>query len=291
MAYSTTDEEFNEQAYAGAGLQPSVGERATMAFDNARQIGNNGTRVTGVALRRGGKRMQRSGTKMMRTGAALSRSGVGALVGVPLMAAGAAVRGAGNVNTTAGRNLTNQSQTTKNLLRSKGLRGAKKDIKKRVAATRVNLSVLSMAMPIWFTLQLPLALGAIAALVLAGAGQSAIDAVFSNPVTGFLYTLFDSVTNGVEYVTGVNLNVLEQAQQAPVAIFGALQMLVFFIGLFILGFMSTMYTFSGVRCFFGEHAALKSGLFIFALLGYLMPILNLLPWFVLWGIAVWRYPK
>ncbi len=291
MAYSTTDEEFNERAYAGAGLQPSVGERGTMTLDNARQLGNSATRVTGVAMRRGGRSMQQGGTKMMRAGAAMSRSGVGAVVGVPLMAAGAAVRGAGRLNTNAGRNVTDQAQPTKHLLRAKGLRSTKKDIKKRVAATRVNLSVLSMATPIWFTLQLPLAIGAAAALLLAGAGQAAIDAVLSNSVTGFLYRLFDGVTNAAEYVTGINLNILEQAQQGPVAIFGALNLMVFLLGLFILGFMATMYTFSGVRCFFGEHAALKSGLFIFALLGYLMPVLNILPWFVLWGIAVWRYPK
>ena len=291
MAYSTTDEEFNERAYAGAGLQPSVGERPTMAFDTARQLGNNATRVTGVSLRKGGKGMQKTGTKMMRAGSTMSRSGLGAVVGVPLMAAGAAVRGAGSINTAAGKNLTNQAQSTKRLLRATGLRETKKNIKKHVAATRVNMSVLSIATPIWFTIQLPLAVGAVAALVLAGAGSAAIDSLLNNSVTGFLYGLFDTITNGVEYVTGVNLNVLEQAQQGPVAIFGALNLMVFLMGLFILGLMTVLYTSSGVRCFFGEHAALKSGLFIFAMLGYLMPVLNILPWFVLWGVAVWRYPK
>jgi hypothetical protein len=74
-------------------------------------------------------------------------------------------------------------------------------------------------------------------------------------------------------------------------LFGGLTTLVFFIGLFTLGTMAALYIFSGVRCFFGSHSLLKTATFIFALLGYLMPVLNILPWFILWGIVVWCYPE
>ncbi len=291
MAYSTTDEEFNEQAYAGAGLQPSVGTRAPMVFDKTRQFGNNTTRVTGVAMRKGGKTMQQGGTRMVRAGAALSRSGAGAVVGVPMMAAGAALRGAGTLNRNTGRGLTNQSQETKKLLRAKGLTGIKKDIKKRVSATRVNMTVLSVATPIWFTVQLPLALAAIFALGMAGVGEGIAEQLLGTSFGSFLYSIYDGITNVIEYLTSINLNVFESWSGFSQVLFGGLTMFVFLIGMITLFAMAVMYILSGVRCFMGEHAAFKMVTFIFAMLGYLMPILNIFPWFMLWGIVVWRYPK
>jgi hypothetical protein len=291
MAYSTVDEEFNEQAYAGAGLQPSVGERATMAFDKTRQLRNNTTRVTGVAMRKGGKAIQRSGTKMMRAGAAMSRSGIGAVAGVPLMAAGAAVRGAGALNQNTGRSLTNQAQGTKKLLRAKGLIGDKKSIKKRVAATRTNLTVLSVATPIWFTIQLPLALVAMFALGVTGLGEGVADQIMGGAIGGVIYGVYDTITNGVEYATGINLNMLENWTQFGQVVFGSLTTLVFLIGMITLLVMAGMYIMSGVHCFFGEHSGAKIATFIIALLFYLVPVLNILPWFMLWGIVVWCYPK
>jgi hypothetical protein len=282
--------QFNQQ-YDEAGLQPSVGSRASQAYDKVRQFGVSSTRVTGVAMRRGGKNMSRSGTKLMRTGAALSRSGAGAVVGVPLMAAGAALGGAGAANQSAGKRVTSSAQGTKKLLRAKGIGDTKTTIKKHVRATRVNFTVLSIAAPIWFTVQLPIALGAIFALGVAALGEEAAVAILNGPVTSILYSGYDAITNGLESVTGINFNLLETWSSVGQVLFGALTMLVFLIGAFTLFTMAVMYTFSGVNCFMGEHAAFKMVTFIIAMLGYLMPILNILPWFILWGIVVWRYPK
>ncbi len=291
MAYSTTDEEFSERAYAGAGLQPSVGERATIPLDKSLQLENNVTRVTGVALRKGGGSLKQSGTKMMRAGKTLSRSGAGAVVGAPLMAAGATLRGAGTLNQKAGKGLTDQAKENKQWLRKNGLTGIKKDIKKRVSATRVNMTVLSIATPIWFTLQLPLALGAMFALGIAGMGDVAAQQILGNSVTNFLYGGYDAVTNAIEGISGVNLNIIESWVDFGGILFGALTMLVFLIGMITLFMMAIMYILSGVRCFMGEQATFKMATFIFAMLGYLLPVLNILPWFMLWGVIVWRYPK
>ena len=281
--------QFNQQ-YAEAGLQPSVGERATIAYDKTRQFENTATRVTGVAMRKGGKGMARSGNKLMKTGAALSRSGPGAMVGVPMMAAGAALRGAGAQNQQAGQRLTAGSQGTKKLLRAKGIGDAKATIKKHVKATRTNLYVLSIAAPIWFTIQLPIALAAIVALGIAGLGEAAED-IFGDGLIGFLYSAYDGFTNFVESLTGTNINIFESIAGVAQVLFGGLTTLVFVIGLLTLGTMATLYIFSGIKCFWGTHSLLKAGTFIFAMLGYLMPALNIFPWFILWGIVVWRYPE
>lgn len=41
----------------------------------------------------------------------------------------------------------------------------------------------------------------------------------------------------------------------------------------------------------GEGGGLKIGTFIIALVGYMIPILNLFPWFYIWTMAVQRHPK
>lgn len=291
MAYSTTDEQFNDTAYAGAGLQPSVGERATIAYEKSKQFGNTATRVTSIGLRKGGKGMQRSGNKMIKTGAALSRTGAGAAIGVPMMAAGAVMRGAGVGNSNSGKRMSRGATEGKKLLRVRGIKDIRKNIKGMVSATRVNMTTLSFATPIWFSIQLPIALMAIMALGLAGAGEGVVNTLMEGKFTSIIYGIYDGATNVVEGVTGINLNIIENWTGFSNVLFGGLTMVVFFIGIFTLGFMAAMYTLSGVHCFMGKHAVLKSGTFIFALLGYLMPVLNILPWFMLWGIVVWRYPK
>ncbi|MEK7462050.1 MAG: hypothetical protein AAB618_00540 [Patescibacteria group bacterium] len=279
MAYPTTDEEFNERAYAGAGLQPSTGEREQIPLEGARQFGSAATRVTSISLRKGGG-LKRSGGKVMRTGAVLSRTGAGAVAGVPMMATSAAMRSVGGAATEG-----------KKLLRASGVKDLSKSIKGTISATRVNITVLSFATPIWFSLQLPLALMAIVALGLAGAGEGVAETLMKGRFTAIIYGIYDAATNVIEAVSGVNLNVIESWTGFSNALFSGLTMLVFFIGIFTLGFMAAMYILSGVHCFMGKHAVIKSGTFIFALLGYLMPVLNILPWFILWGIVVWRYPK
>jgi hypothetical protein len=228
---------------------------------------------------------------MIKAGAAMSRSGAGAVVGVPLMAAGVALKGVGQTNQRAGRAATEKAQGTKRLLRAKGLKGGVGEIKKRVKVTRMNLFILSVATPIWFSLQLPVALAALAALGMAAVGEAVMRELMSGPVTSVLYSLFDGVTNAIQYVTGYNLNPLETWAEFSIVVLYALFGLVILIGFLTLGVMAAFYIFSGIRCFGGEGALIKSSLFIAAMFGYFMPVLNILPWFMLWGIAVWRYPK
>lgn len=275
---------FNAESY------DTADQRAPIPFEKTRQFGNTATRVTSIGLRKGGKGIKRSGNKMMRSGAALSRTGAGAVVGVPMMAAGAVMRRAGGTNSSVGRKIGRSATEGKKLLRAQGVNDIKKNIKGTVSATRVNITALSFATPLWFTIQLPLALMAIAALGIAGVGESVAVTLMKGPFK-FAYTAYDATTNAVEAVTGINFNIVESWTGFSSTLFGGLTMLVFFIGIFTLGYMATMYILSGVHCFMGKNAVLKSGTFIFALLGYLMPVLNILPWFILWGIVVWRYPK
>ncbi len=295
---------FNQQSYYQNYTKPV--QRA----GNVTQVAGKTTATAGKTAEISGRALQRGGTAMARAGVALSGTGLGAIVGVPLAIAGGATaaagtgmnvagkvtKNAGNASSRSGKmmsrlgkaandsRLGRQGPSAAQIGRLRKVVGLRKRFKGQVKATRVNMAVLSSATPVWFTVQLPLALAAIVALSLAG-----VEEVLSEG--SFLYSLFDGITGGIQYVTGVNLNAIEGLTLVSQALFAALTLLVFLIGMMTLFAMATMYTFSGVNCFFGEHAGFKMAAFILTMLFYLIPILNIFPWFMLWGIVVWFYPK
>ena len=298
---------FNQQSYYQNYTKPAETVRRV---GNVTQVAGKTAATAGKTAEIGGRALQRGGTAMARAGVALSGTGLGAIVGVPLAIAGGATAAAGTGMSVAGKvskNAGNASSRSGKMMSRLGnvandntigkrgpsaaqigkLRnvvGLRKRFKGQVKATRVNMSVLSAATPVWFTVQLPLALAAIVALSLAG-----VEELLSEG--SFLYSIFDGITGGIQYVTGVNLNAVEGLTLVSQALFAALTLLVFLIGMITLFAMATLYTISGVQCFFGEHAGFKMAAFILTMLFYLIPILNIFPWFMLWGIVVWFYPK
>lgn len=305
---------FNQQSYQQSPFrQQQPTQRQSRRSGTASRAAGKAAKSAGKAAEASGRAMQRGGGAMVRGGAALSSTGLGAIIGVPLMVAGGAttaagtgVNAAGKVSKAAGRAAERSGKRqrrngrferneprsfSQKLSEFKDVKKLKKTVKKYSSVTRINLTTLSVATPIWFTLQLPLALAAMFALGLAGVTDAVAQEITGSPVLSFLSSAFDTVTNGIESVTGVNLNVFELWADFAQVVFGGLTLLVFMIGIATLFCMAIMYTLSGIRCFNGEHTGLKTSLFIFAILGYLMPILNLFPWFMLWGIIIWRYPK
>jgi hypothetical protein len=47
----------------------------------------------------------------------------------------------------------------------------------------------------------------------------------------------------------------------------------------------------GIKPLSGEGAGLKQGMFLLAIIGYSMPLVNIFPWVLLYIIAVWRHPR
>lgn len=261
------NEEFEDNAYAGAGLQPSVGTRGVIKHarvEYTKGVTSTSMRAGGVGMQRGGRTMKNAGRGMQRAGIAMSRSGVGAVVGVPLAAVGSVVRGVGAGTQAAGKVAGNQGRQMRNGTRgTKFMRpavmGKAEAIKDRIVATRTSVMILSWATPLWFTLQLPLAILALIAFGGAGAAAEILPA-----------WLVEWATGGILYI---------------------LQISVFFIGLGTLIAMGIIYSLARVNCFFGQGSHIKGPVFCLAVVGYLLPFTNIFPWFILWALAVWRYPK
>ncbi len=286
MPARSISDEFND-SYAQQGLQPSTGGRGvvkypTVEYDNkttvketagtALRLGGVGVQQSGRAMQVGGRGLQRGGSAIARSGAALSSTGLGAIVGVPLIAVGAATAGVGtglNVSGKATEKTSSAIDQTGRTVRAiskrpEGLSSANpkrtaKTFKDRAKVTRVSISIFSIGLSIWFSLQLPISF---IGLIAFGGTATAIELL-----PDFL----------VEWTVG--------------GIFEMTQFVIFAIGLVTLMTMSFVYVFSGINCLFGKGSALKVSSFIFALFGYFMPFLNIFPWFVLWAVAVWRYPK
>jgi hypothetical protein len=286
MPPRSISDEFND-SYAEQGLQPATGPRGVIKYPqveygsptNTLQKTGTGLRASGTALKVtgqgaqiGGRGLQRGGAALARGGAALSATGLGSIVGVPLMAIGGATTAAGTginaagkisertgaASNQAGRTMRKTGKSRAAVLGTNPLKSARA-VKGRIKVTRITVTIFSLGLPVWFSFQLPIAL--INAIAF-GSTATALELL-----PAFL----------VEWTVG--------------GIFQMTQFVVFAIGLATLLTMSFMYIFSGISCLFGEGAAAKVSTFIFALFGYFMPFLNIFPWFALWALAVWRYPK
>ncbi len=250
MPPRTVSEDF-EQYSADRVTQPSVGgviKYPTVEY--TKSVASTSMRAGGVGMQRGGRTKKNAGRGMQRADLAMSRSGVSAV-------AGATARDNKKVSTAPKR----PAALPRNNWKLKKLAPMEElpSVKKRIAATRVNVSVLSVAAPIWFTLQFPLAI--LTLITFGGAGSAA--EILPD-------WLVEWATNGVLYV---------------------LQVSVFFIGLGTLIVMGIIYSLARVNCFFGQGAHIKGPVFCLAVVGYLLPFTNIFPWFILWAWAVWRYPN
>lgn len=253
MPPETTSDKFLRETYDEAGLQPSVGTRGVIKHARVEYAKGTGTQQRGRTLKNTGRRLQRAGMTM-------SRSGIGAVVGVPLAAVGTAVRGIGAGTQAAGiqsNQIRYRGQGTK-VMRPKVVEKAEA-IRDKIVATRTSVAILSWATPLWFTLQLPLAILALISFGGAGAVAEILPAWL------------------VEWTVG--------------GVFYLLQVAVFFIGVGTLLVMGIAYTLSRMNCFFGQGSHIKGPVFCLAVVGYLLPFTNIFPWFILWALAVWKYPK
>ena len=152
----------------------------------------------------------------------------------------------------------------------------------RAKVGSVTVGALSWAGPLWFA-QFLFAILAILALGIMGL----TDAVPAQD-TGWFTRIANSIirtTADLLRVFGFDLIAFAQNFYFISAV------LILAIGLFTMMTLYVIYTLARIRCFTGEHAGFKMGMFLLALIGYTVPVVNMFPFVLFWIGAVWLYPR
>lgn len=170
---------------------------------------------------------------------------------------------------------------------------------KQLKATTVTAGIWSWSIPTYVVVQLPLGL---LVAVFFGIGI-AVDNIFgSGGVTaekggGFGVTLLNlakkvlnSVFEVINYITETFFG-FDIGNLHPGGMFFAIYGL--FLGIFLLQLIIIyfLYKFALINPVLGRESGQKTTMFLLALIGLSIPILNLLPWAIFWTIAVWKNPK
>jgi len=162
----------------------------------------------------------------------------------------------------------------------------------RLKVSAINVWVISWAIFWYLAFQLPIALigttglgmaVAVNALLESATQVAGVGGIVSVVINGIETVASSALTAVAVYLFGINFD--------PMLIFIAPFALTFILGVFQLILCWFIYSAAGVRSLSGESGGAKSILFIFAGVGYALPILNLFPLIILWIAIVWIKPK
>jgi hypothetical protein len=227
----------------------------------ARKVAGTGMRVTGKAVKT-------TGRATMRGGAALSATGVGAVVGVPMVAAGAAMTGAGAATDQAGR-----------AVRQSGKRAAARAVVGGVFVRSFMLRIIGWFMVTWLWLfQIVLTF----ILIYGFSFSSELaepTAPTSGGVTGYLQGLWDSA------VSAVTTTIADEIAMPMILFAWGLCMLICLTVLFATLISLQIIGWSGGSSVKPLNTATKEGLFLAAVVGYSLPLVQVIPWGAFW---VWH---
>ena len=155
----------------------------------------------------------------------------------------------------------------------------------RTKATAVSVSTMAWVTPLWLGVQVPAAILSLVAFALAGTLQSFVSS--SNILVSAAAWVANQVVAGVGMLFGFDINLVSMAD----GLFVLTLTFIMALGFFTLMVLHLNYTLANLRPLSGEASGLKIGMFLLAMVGYSMPLLNLFPWVLLWMVAVWKYPK
>lgn len=210
-----------------------------------------------------------------------------------------------SVATTQQQNAGGQArQSIKSVVRkAQGKKG--KGIKSkgsRLVGRTVTLSIWSWGFFIWLWFQLPITILSILFMAMTEAIYQAYASLTTSSASdGFvtvaakfigsaLATTLDSILELVNALMDkffdFNLDVLN-----PANFFMLTHILLVLVGWGMLLAMAIIYTMTGQKAFSGKGAGGKNALFILAFIGYAIPILNILPLFFFWTLAVLKNPR
>ena len=180
--------------------------------------------------------------------------------------------------------------------------GALKKVWARKKVTRANLTIGSIGYSMWVGIQLPLASLSLGYLGVAFTIKtiqekvnSVAEALVGETVTYVISTIYKYTigagTKAFDYIFEQIFGFSLAAIGDPTNWFTATYYLVVLFGWATLLVAVTIYVFSMVNPFFGKGAAWKMGGFLVSVVGYLIPGLNILPWFAVYTAAVWTHPE
>lgn len=276
----TQSQQFN-QGYGQQGLQPSVG--------GVTPIRNVQTEKTYDPTARKGGVTNRNAVQMSTESAPLSNT---------------QTDGIRSVSTEQHQNLNQQiARTNKTFkLTRKRVHGRKKitaaGVAGRTLQRSVTLGIWAWGFWVWLWFQLPLTILSIVSLALAQA------------IYDFVQEL-NPALNSDGLVAKVGGKLLEVAMEFglwlakvvfdmfsidinlfnPSNFFVITHVLVLLTGWGILLAIGIIYTMTGQKVFSGRGASGKNAMFLLALVGYSIPVLNLFPWFFLWTLLVLKNPR
>ncbi len=277
-AYKTIDQEF-EDSYAQQGLQPSVG--VSTPIRNVK-VERKGERNSNKSDRQNNTR-QAANDKNFHTSQAAKANNF--------------KTEQKNISSQAGTRVSSQSHLARFTRQGSGLSRSQvgtqdasqtvlsgaTSVSSKLKATAITQSIFAWGGLLWLV-QL---FFAIVSLVMLGAVSAFEELTKEGTMLSLLVKFGEGLAAGIAKVFGVNLNLMEMASDLFMVSSGA----VLVIGLITLLGIFFQYTLSGLESFSGKNAGMKIGLFLFAIVGYFTPFLNLLPCALPWVIAVWKYPK
>lgn len=179
---------------------------------------------------------------------------------------------------------------------------ATEELWERRKVTRANITIFSTGFSLWMGLQLPLVFFSLAFLAagativsINAAVESVSKAVVGDTITYYLGAIGSFVLNGIsapfnwlfEKIFGFGFTEAFQ----PSNFFIATHYLVVLIGWSTLLIAAIIYLFFMISPFTGKGAAWKMGGFLISAFGYLIPGLNILPWFAVYAACVWKNPE
>jgi hypothetical protein len=215
-------------------------------------------------------------------------------VGVPLVAVGATMQGAGTGLNAAGKASARAGRGVKKYGRKVGKRKGKLPVpeiigkvESKIKVTRVNVMIISAGSSAYVTIQLPaavIALVFIGVAYMVGYFQSTIKGVVGETIYAWGEYLLGGVVSAVGQALGFDL--LSVIHPGTLAHFVAV-----FVGLATLIGAAVVYQVSFINCLSGEAATKKIVAFVAALALYLLPLANLFPWALIWMYVVWKHPE
>ncbi len=260
----------------------------TIALGAGIKAAGTGTKVAGTTMNKAGKATSIAGRNLQKTGRSLNASGR-----LP--------RAANILESKKLQKVLKRAPLPAAKLAGYGLDSAAK-IWERKEVTRANGIIFSTGFSLWLGVQLPLAIFNLASLGAAFAFVTVQDKVraTSAGIIGDTATYY--LGKAYDYTIGAALSVTDKfftelfgfpltAAFDPTSYFIGTYYLVVLVGWATLLLAATIYIVSMVNPFTGKGWQWKMGGFLIATIGYIIPGLNILPWFAVWTLAVWKNPE
>lgn len=194
----------------------------------------------------------------------------------------------GSINQAPRTRLSRVKRTLTQKLRTSRKTSKSAKIRARSATTFIR----STGLGIWLTFQLPLSILSILAFGLAGVVdeiKGEIDSsIPSTSLDKYYAQARDYMVDGVLdfFDTGLSVSAFDS-----INLFMLTYMLLFVFGIVTIAGVYLIYKTAGLNPLNGRGNGAKIGTLVLSLIGYSIPILNMLPWFYFWTIVVNKYPK